>query len=118
MFYEFKNAKPNPYLPDVLDVSPEEVYKNSTELYLVDVREDSEFTGELGHAPKATLVNLAKVPESLSSFPRDKTIIFICRSGGRSSRAAQLAKLQGFSHVYNMEGGMLLWNDLELPTET
>lgn len=118
MFYEFKNAKPNPYIPGVLDASPEDVFKNSTEVYLVDVREDSEYTGELGHAPQSRLVNLGNLQDKLSEFPRDKTIVFICRSGGRSARASQLAQLEGFTHVYNMEGGMLLWNDLNLPTET
>lgn len=118
MFYEFKNAKPNPYLPDVLDVSPQDVYEHSKDVYLVDVRENSEYTGELGHAAGTHLVNLATIPEKLSTFPRDKTIVFLCRSGGRSAKAAEFAKHEGFEHVYNMEGGMILWNELDLPTET
>lgn len=118
MFYEFKSATPNPYFPDVLDVTPQEVYEHSTEVYLVDVREDSEYSGNLGHAAHTRLVNLGNVPENIVSFPRDKTIVFLCRSGGRSAKASLFALQEGFTHVYNMQGGMLLWNELKLPTET
>jgi hydroxyacylglutathione hydrolase len=118
MFYEFKNKKPNPINPDITDVTPEEVYEQRENLYLVDVREDSEYRGELGHAPLTHHVKLSTVPDELSNFPKDKTIVFICRSGGRSAQASMFALQEGLTHVYNMQGGMLKWNDLDLPTET
>ena len=118
MFYEFKSAKPNPNIPEVQDVTPDEVCKQSAHLYLVDVREDSEYRGELGHAPNTRHVKLGTIPENVASFPKDKTIVFICRSGGRSAQASMFALQEGFSNVYNMQGGMLLWNELNLPTET
>jgi hydroxyacylglutathione hydrolase len=117
MFYEFKNKRPNPGIPDVTDVTPEEVYEQRSNLYLVDVREDSEYTGELGHAPGTRHVKLATIPENLATFPNDKSIVFICRSGGRSAQASMFALQEGLTHVYNMQGGMLLWNDLDLPKE-
>jgi rhodanese-related sulfurtransferase len=116
MSYEFKNKQINPYFPDVTDVFPEEVLENASELTLIDVREESEFTGELGHAPHSKLIVLSTIPENIKSISTDKPIVFICRSGGRSAQASSYAQQQGFKNVYNMQGGMLMWNQLSLPT--
>ncbi|MBC7420835.1 MAG: rhodanese-like domain-containing protein [Bdellovibrio sp.] len=117
MSYNFKNKSTNPHFPNISDVPPQEVLDNAKDLTLVDVREDSEYTGELGHAAGTTLINLSKIPQSLASLPKDKPIVFLCRSGGRSAQAASFAKQQGVDNVFNMLGGMLLWNQLQLPTE-
>ncbi|AGH96473.1 rhodanese-like domain-containing protein [Pseudobdellovibrio exovorus] len=117
MLYEFKNKSTNPHFTEVEDVTPQEVFESTEKVKLVDVREISEFTGELGHAPQSELVVLSTLPEKLKSLPQDKTIVFICRSGGRSAQAAAYAKQQGYQNVHNMLGGMLLWNQLQLPTE-
>ena len=117
MAYAFKNTFTNPHFPEVSDVTPKEVLDQSSELTLIDVREVLEFTGELGHVPGAQLVVLSSLPEKIKSIPREKTIVFLCRSGGRSAQASSFAKANGFSDVYNMQGGMLLWNQLQLPTE-
>ncbi len=118
MFYEFKNQLPNPNFEGVTDVNPQEVNENASNLFLVDVREEHEYTGELGHASGAKLVVLSTIPEQLNTLPRDKTVVFICRSGGRSAQATAFAQQEGFTNVYNMLGGMMLWNQLALPIET
>jgi rhodanese-related sulfurtransferase len=118
MFYEFKNKQPNPFVPEVTDVTPQEVYEQASELYLVDVREDQEYTGELGHVAETRHVKLATIPEQLTTFPKDKTIVFICRSGGRSAQASMFAIQEGYTKVYNMQGGMILWNQLQLPIQS
>lgn len=117
MLYEFKNTTTNPHFADIQDVTPQEVLAATANLKLIDVREVSEYTGELGHAPQTELMVLSTLPEKIKTLPKDKTIVFICRSGGRSAQAAAFAKQQGFTHVHNMLGGMLLWNQLQLPTE-
>jgi rhodanese-related sulfurtransferase len=117
MTYTFKSKLPNPHFQDIFDVTPQEVLENSNELTLIDVRETSEFNAELGHVAGSKLVVLSTIPQNLSTIPKERPIVFICRSGGRSSQAASFAKAQGFDQVYNMQGGMLLWNQLQLPTE-
>ena len=117
MPYEFKNKNPNPGFSQIEDVTPQEVLVASEQLKLIDVREVSEYTGELGHAPSTELIVLSTLPEKIKTLPKNKTIVFICRSGGRSAQAAAFAKSEGFTDVYNMQGGMLLWNQLKLPTE-
>lgn len=58
MLYEFKNKSTNPHFTEVEDVTPQEVFESTEKVKLVDVREISEFTGELGHAPQSELVVL------------------------------------------------------------
>ena len=117
MTYTFKNKIANPNFPEIFDVTPQEVLDNSQNLTLIDVREVSEYNAELGHVAGTQLVVLSTIPEKLKSIPTEKPVVFICRSGGRSSQAASYAKSQGLKDVYNMQGGMLLWNNLRLPVE-
>ena len=42
----------------------------------------------------------------------------ICRSGGRSTRAAQTLTDAGFRRVMNMDGGMLAYTAAKLPVAT
>lgn len=107
----------NPENPSVEDIHPNEVWSQKDNLVLVDVRRPDEYTGELGHVPGAQLMVLDTLPERLSELPKDRTVVFICRSGARSGRATAFAKNQGFKDVYNMLGGMILWNELNLETE-
>ena len=114
----FTSRQANPDLQGVFDVAPEEVSKLGSQVHLIDVRQPGEFTGELGHVPGSTLMVLDTVPERIDTLPKDEPIVFICKSGGRSARATAYAQQLGFSQVYNMGGGMLLWNHLGLRTET
>ena len=116
-FTKFSSNETNPNLNMVEDVQPDEVFAKRDRLHLIDVRRPDEFSGELGHAPGATLLTLDTLPENMEKIPKDKTVVFICRSGGRSGNATAMAKDQGFANVYNMKGGMLLWNEMGLETE-
>ena len=107
----------NPDFPNVEDVSPEDVLANKDQLCLIDVRRPDEYTGELGHIPGAKLIVLDTLPDHLEELPTDQTVVFICRSGNRSGRASALAFESGLKNTYNMLGGMLLWNQKDLPTE-
>ncbi len=82
---------------------------------LIDVREEEEFNGELGHIDGAELVPLATLGEALSDGDRSACIVTICRSGGRSAQAALLLEKRGFERVANLAGGMIRWRDLEEP---
>ena len=114
---EFRDPRPNPDHPGVQDVEPKEVWEQRENALLVDVRRPDEYDGELGHIAGARLMVLDTLPERLEELPKDRTIVFVCRSGGRSGRAAAFAKQSGYSDVYNMKGGMLRWNELKLEVE-
>ncbi len=114
---QFNSAVQNEEFPGVFDIAPQEVLENKAELTVLDVREPDEFTGELGHIPGATLVPLGELEEKWPNLPKEKTIIFICRSGRRSAMASQFAHQNDFKEAYNMAGGMIHWNELKLITE-
>lgn len=113
----FETQEENLYYEGVLDVDPREVSQMTNEVHLIDVRQPEEFKGELGHIPGSRLLVLDNLEEQISTLPKDKPIVFVCRSGSRSARAAAYALSQGLMSVYNLKGGMLLWNDLHLPTD-
>ena len=86
--------------------------------FLVDVRSVAEYTF-VGHAPMAYNIPLSfwnetgqklgpneRFVEDLKfRFSSGETLLFICRSGGRSLRAAQAALAAGFTRVINITEG-------------
>ena len=79
---------------------------------LIDVRETNEYDGPLGHIDGAELVPLGTLDAVASSWSRDEALILVCRSGGRSGRAALLLESMNFENVASMRGGMTLWREL------
>jgi rhodanese-related sulfurtransferase len=108
---EFTSQTENPTFPEVIDLDPKEVLEKQSALTLIDVRRPDEYVGELGHIPGAKLLTLDQLPAKIDSLPSDKPIVFVCRSGARSAQAASFALENGFETVFNMRGGMLLWNE-------
>jgi len=98
------------------EISPKEV--DSKKYKLIDVRTAEEFSGELGHVEGSTLITIDEdFDKALESFDKNDDIVFICRSGNRSGTATKVALNKGFKSVFNMTGGMLLWNELGLETK-
>ncbi len=113
----FLTAEENLHYEGVLDIDPKELHGKLSHMQLIDVRQPNEFTGELGHIPGSKLIVLDLLPDHTAEISKDKPIVLICRSGARSARAAAFLKENGFQHVYNLKGGMLLWNELHYQTE-
>ena len=94
--------------------------KSSTDstVFLLDVRTEPEFDGELGHVPGSVLIPLADLEVRLEELKpyEDREIIVICRSGNRSGRATTLLRENGFN-AFNMTGGMREWNKMIKTTE-
>jgi adenylyltransferase/sulfurtransferase len=79
------------------------------DFFLLDVREPNEY--QIGRIPGSTLIPLGEVPQRISEIPRDKEIIVQCKMGGRSARAAEFLRQQGYMNVKNLKGGILDWSD-------
>lgn len=75
---------------------------------MIDVREDEEVA--FGMIEGAIHIPMGQIPDRLADIPDDREVIFICRSGGRSSRVCEYLEAQGFGNVVNMVGGMLAWD--------
>lgn len=82
---------------------------------IVDVREPYEFNDELGHIAGAELVPLSSIGAHSRTWDREAELIVVCRSGGRSARAAEMLAAAGFRRVMNLAGGMLAYNAARLP---
>lgn len=94
------------------DVSPEEAMAlQDGGAVLVDVRENDEWSA--GHAPTAVHLPLGEVEGSVARF-EGKTVLTVCRSGGRSAKAAQMLAVGGVD-VRNVAGGMTAWMAGGLP---
>lgn len=81
---------------------------------LIDVRMPDEYTE--GHAPGAALRPLPELPRWAAGLDKAAPYVVICRSGSRSMKAATQLVGLGFTHITNVQGGMLAWEqDPNLP---
>lgn len=79
---------------------------------ILDVREDYEWAA--GHAEQALHIPLDQLPARLDELDPDEDLYVICRTGGRSFRAAQWLVGNGYS-AFNVAGGMDQWLENGLP---
>jgi rhodanese-related sulfurtransferase/rubrerythrin len=81
---------------------------------LLDVRQPGEYRDM--HIPGARLMPLPEVAQQVDRLPSDKSLIFYCRSGGRSMAAASLAdeEIEDHGPIYNLDGGIMAWNGVML----
>jgi rhodanese-related sulfurtransferase len=80
---------------------------------LLDVREPDEWAA--GHAPGAIHVPLSEVGTSAVRFAGQE-VLTVCRSGGRSAKAAEALARAGVA-VRNVAGGMTAWAAGGLPVQ-
>ena len=93
------------------DITPAEVaarLARGDEIVLVDVREPHEWNA--GHVEQAQHIPLGQVPGRVAEIPKDRDVVMICRSGGRSERARQYLAQMGYTRVKNLIGGMQRWS--------
>ncbi len=83
--------------------------------FLLDVREDDEW--EAGHAPEAFHLAMGQIAERIEEVPADRTVVCVCRVGGRSGAVAIALAGAGYD-VRNLNGGMLAWELAGLPVVT
>jgi rhodanese-related sulfurtransferase len=79
---------------------------------LIDVREPEEW--QVGRAPQAVHIPLGELGARLGELPSDRKLIMVCRSGGRSARAAEALLERGLPAV-NLAGGMQAWKSATFP---
>jgi DMSO/TMAO reductase YedYZ molybdopterin-dependent catalytic subunit/glyoxylase-like metal-dependent hydrolase (beta-lactamase superfamily II) len=82
---------------------------------LLDVREPTEWQAQ--RAPDALLIPMGQVCDRHDQLPRDRRIVVVCRSGGRSAAITDSLLAAGFDAV-NLAGGMCAWAAAGLPVET
>jgi len=73
---------------------------------IIDVREPDEYAE--GHVHGDPLIPLATVPDRLGEVPSAGEVLIICKSGGRSKKAAEHLRTQGIDAV-TVAGGTMGW---------
>jgi rhodanese-related sulfurtransferase len=82
-------------------------------LRLVDVRTDAEVAR--GKIPQGEPLPLHLLPLRLNEMDKNAATVFYCQMGGRSAQAAVFAAANGFTDVYNLQGGIIAWANAGLP---
>lgn len=98
-----------PPAPGSAEITPEETQEALADgsALLVDVREDYEW--DAGRIDGAEHIELTQLPARAQDLPQDRTVIFVCRVGGRSAMAADALRHAGFD-ARTMVGGMVRWD--------
>ena len=81
----------------------------SPEIVLIDVRTHEEFLA--GHIEGAINIDVtaADFASIINQFPKKGPVYLYCRSGKRSTRAANQMKTMNFKKIVELEGGYLAW---------
>ncbi|MBK9624317.1 MAG: sulfurtransferase [Rhodocyclaceae bacterium] len=78
-----------------------------TKPVMVDVREPWEL--ERCRIEGAQAIPLSSVPQQLNSLNREADTVMICHHGARSFQAGMFLEQQGFSRIFNLQGGVAAW---------
>lgn len=84
---------------------------------LLDVREPWEF--ETCRIEGAQLLPMRSVPQRIAELDADAEIVAICHHGMRSLQVATFLEQNGFTKLYNLQGGVAAWAaqvDPQMPT--
>jgi rhodanese-related sulfurtransferase len=84
---------------------------------LVDVREIEEVEQLAYDVPNIINMPLSVFEDRFNEIPKDKEVVVVCKSGGRSLRAAGFLVNHGYTNVVNMEHGMIRWATKGFPTK-
>src|SRR5450755_2226782 len=98
-----------PVAATMLDMTPEELKQHlnaGDDLFVLDVREPHEYQicNLGGH-----LIPLNDLPKRVSELDSSREIVAHCKMGGRSAKAVEFLKQQGFNNVHNLVGGINAW---------
>ncbi len=81
---------------------------------LIDVREPHEY--EAGRISGSRPIPLGELTAAAASIGRERPVVFVCRSGGRSGMATEAFARAGYD-ARNLEGGLQAWEAAGLPLE-
>ena len=101
----------------ITNVTAGQVYKmlsSGEDYFILDVRSKEEF--DSGHIEGAYLIPVSELENRLAELPKDKPVIVYCRSGNRSTSAANILLEKGFKEIFNMTGGITEWQSNGFPT--
>ncbi len=109
-------------LNQILQLTPETVKQlvsSERASLILDVREEDEYIGELGHIKGSKFIplqNLVARSQEIEDY-KNRRIITVCRAGVRSTTAAAILTALEFTEVSNLKGGMIEWTKKNFPID-
>ncbi|NOY70783.1 MAG: rhodanese-like domain-containing protein [Gammaproteobacteria bacterium] len=99
------------------DIPPNEAVRlmNQDNAIVLDVRDEATFNS--GHILNAKNIPVGLLESRLGelSESRSNPVLLVCRSGQDSARAGGVLQKQGFAEIYKLAGGMMAWENANLP---
>ena len=110
------NGAPETSAENAFELEPERVAELHEQgaAELIDVRQDYEHAA--GHIANTRHVEINSLTSQAESIPRDRMVVFYCRSGSRSGMAAEAVAQAGWD-AHNLAGGLIAWVERGLPIE-
>ena len=78
-------------------------------IQVLDVREPHEH--QIAHLDGARLLPLSTLAQHFSELDPNRSYYLHCKAGGRSLKALQFLREQGFKHLKSIKGGLTAWSD-------
>ena len=91
-------------------INPKDLNAKLGDIQLIDIRTPREYTS--GYIKGAININFfdRNFMDQMSKLNKEKEVYIYCRSGNRTGKAAARLKEQGFTKIYDLQGGILNWN--------
>ncbi|EIC22084.1 rhodanese-like domain-containing protein [Thiorhodovibrio frisius] len=88
---------------------------NHKDATVIDVRPSADYTK--GHIINAISIPMNGFRNQTATLAKhkNKPLIISCRSGSQSQMACGILRKQGFEEVYNLRGGVMAWQNANLP---
>ena len=88
---------------------------NHKDAVVIDVRPAADYAK--GHIINAQNIPMNGFKNQIAALQKHKDgpVVITCRSGSQSSMACGLLRKAGFAEVYNLRGGVLAWQNANLP---
>lgn len=78
-------------------------------VWIIDVREDDELVGPLGHIPGIWRTTLSRIGDVAATLTANRPVVLVCSDGVRSGTGARYLSALGMTTVAALEGGMEYW---------
>jgi rhodanese-related sulfurtransferase len=88
---------------------------NKRDAAVIDVRPTADFAkGHIINAMNIPMNGFRNQTGSIAKY-RQQPLIVSCRSGSQSQMACGILRKEGFEEVYNLRGGIMAWQNANLP---
>lgn len=101
----------------IVDLSPKE-FKNRIEadtVVLIDVRTPEEYMEGFIAGAGTIDIKSGLFETKIQKLDKEEAVYVYCAAGSRSTTAARILEKNGFTKIYNLDGGVRAWTKASYP---